>query len=76
MFWKILSVPQNTAMDLNDDMDVNMQPVGFKITRILTDYAQKLPKNCTKQPIELLVVKIELLNKTLLHYVTPNSNKH
>ena len=23
--------------------DVNMQPVGFRIMRILTDYAQKLP---------------------------------
>ena len=23
--------------------DVNIQPVGFRITRILTDYAQKLP---------------------------------
>ena len=22
--------------------DVNMQPVGFRITKILTDYAQKL----------------------------------
>jgi hypothetical protein len=32
--------------------DVNMQPVEFGITRILTDYAHKLPGHCTtpKQP--------------------------
>ena len=27
--------------------DVNMEPVGFRITRILTDYAQKLPGHCS-----------------------------
>ena len=30
----------------------------------------------SKQPIELLLVKIELLSKKLLHYVTINSNMH
>ena len=29
-----------------------------------------------EQPIELSLVEIKLLNKTLLHYVTPNSNTH
>ena len=28
--------------------DVNMEPVGFRITRIFTDYAQKVPKHCAK----------------------------
>ena len=27
--------------------DVNMQPVGFGISRILTNFAQKLPAHCT-----------------------------
>jgi hypothetical protein len=30
----------------------------------------------SKQPIELLLVEIELTSKTLLHYVTPNNNIH
>jgi hypothetical protein len=30
----------------------------------------------SEQPIELSLVKIELLSKMLLHCVTPNSNMH
>ena len=30
----------------------------------------------SEQPIELLLVKFELLRKTLLYYVTPNNNMH
>ena len=30
----------------------------------------------SKQLIELSLVKIEILSKTLLHYVTPNNNTH
>ena len=30
----------------------------------------------SKQPIELLLVNIELLSETLLHCVTSNSNMH
>ena len=30
----------------------------------------------SEQPTELLLVKIELMSKTLLHYTTPNSNMH
>ena len=29
-----------------------------------------------EQHVELLLVKFELMNKMLLHYVTPNSNMH
>lgn len=28
-----------------------------------------------EQPIDMLIVKIELLNKTLLHYITPNNTQ-
>ena len=30
----------------------------------------------SEQPIELSLVKIELLSKPLLQYITPNSNMH
>ena len=30
----------------------------------------------SEQPIELSLVKIKLLNNTLLYYVTPHSNTH
>ena len=30
----------------------------------------------SEQPIELSLVKIEFLIKTLLHFLTPNSNTH
>ena len=30
----------------------------------------------TEQPIELLLLKIEVLSKTLLHYITLKSNMH
>jgi hypothetical protein len=33
--------------------DVNMYPVGFRITRILTDHAQKLLGHCFKGPSNL-----------------------
>ena len=32
--------------------DVNMEPVGFRITGILTDYVQELPGHCWVHPME------------------------
>jgi len=38
-------------MKAKPEDDVNMEPVGFRITRIMTDYAQKLPGHWLKAVI-------------------------
>ena len=40
-------------MDESKTKNVNKLPVGFRITSILTDYAQKLPKHNTRGKVLL-----------------------
>ena len=35
--------------------DINLSLVGFRITRILTDYAQNLPGHWLAQPLQVLL---------------------